>query len=244
MKLSVEYKDFSEKLKTLWDTSGQHFPPTIISNTVYFNGKHVGTMCEESRERVIFETDDLQLQETIESGNFTFTYSMWLNDDYFSYIVIPLCDCIKKEHLTEYNIIRMNPKMILYRLKIFGMDYCFSDLADDPATLFVYKEHPFREQDGIGEMFNDPKKRIGYLLSIRDDYITVLLDKNYYKRVKGDLYARFCTMGERLDNGDYSVKKINRIELIRRNDTWRGQWADSTLAPGLKDNNASIKYRG
>lgn len=244
MKLTVCYKDFSTKLKNLWDTSGKYFPPSILTNTVYFNGQIVGTVTDMARDKIEIETEDVHLKEAVETNKFFVTYATWLLDDYFSFVVLPLVDGIRRDRLKEYSIIRQNPRSVLYRLKIYGIDYCIEDMAADPSALFVYKEHHFREDTGMSQMFNESNKRVGYLLTVKDDYIIALVDKFFARRTRGDMYARFCVMGRTSDNGDYSVEKINRVELLRRSNIWRGRWADEVFSPGLKDGNTPIKYRG
>ena len=121
----LPYNNFHSKLKALWDSCGEQFPPTIIQDSmVYVNSKTAAIIMNVSKgEYLEVETENEEAKDIIESGDYLVTYGRWFDDTSFSYIILPLDSHMKKLNLVTEYIPRMNIKSMLPRLGLYGIDY-------------------------------------------------------------------------------------------------------------------------
>ena len=175
MTYKLPYEKFHTKLKDLWESCGDQFPPRIIEDTfVYLNGKTSSIILNAKKNEYLeVETENDEAKKTIESGNYMITYGIWFDDDHFSYIMLPMDNHMKSLDLVSQRIPRMNIKSLLPRLGVYGLDYAIHDLAHNTEIihkLYLYKDHTISTTNGSSEVSNsiptDYSKRIGYIISI------------------------------------------------------------------------------
>jgi len=244
MIIKIPYCNFTDKLQYLWNTSGENFPPSLLTDAVHFNGKTVGKMIanESTKDEITIETEDRNLIDTVTNKKYLITYGTWLKDDTFSYIVIPIDAHLGKMKLVDKKIPRMNPKDILPRLGIYGLDYCLLSMTenyDDMDAFYIYKVSKHGEP-------TDPKNRIGYVISIHDDYVECLIDKMHYCKIckLKSQYIKFIISGSELPMNKFSVKSIKGLQFIRRTRLWRSEWAKQVFENNMEDFTGNKKFRG
>ena len=242
--LKIPYKNFSEKLQYLWNTSGDIFPPTILTNDVYFNGKIIGQMDpnQSDKNEIGIETCDQMCICTLTNKEYMVTYGTWMASDQFSYIIIPLGPHLKKKYLVDKLIPRINPKETLRRLGIIGLDYCLSDMTDkcdNSDAFYIYKN---RKHAGA---LTEPGDKIGYIISIHDDYIECIVDKRYIFKTKIMYpYAKFIVVGEEMQDHRFAVKSIRGVRIVRKDRLFRARWAARVFENFIGDYRGNEEFRG
>lgn len=244
MIIKIPYCNFTDKLQYLWNTSGENFPPSLLTDVVHFNGKKAGTMSAElsTKDEIAIETEDKNLIDTVSNKNYLITYGTWMKDDIFSYIIIPIDEHLQKLHLVDKMVPRMNPKETLPRLGIYGLDYILSDMTNDCKDMdafYIYKVSKW--SDPV-----DPKNRVGYVISIHDDFVECLIDSRYFSKIRKmkSPYIKFIVTGSDLPKNKYSIKSIRGLQLIRRTKLWRSEWAKQVFENNLEDFAGNKKFRG